>query len=168
MKKYKSIKIFILSLLGFCATSAIAEPITSDDVETLKWINTNIFGCDVKHGEITSRIIFAARVSDDLSLHGEQIESININGNVYRKNSEFSGKAGRNTHSLTMFFENYQITSYDQIPDYNWGKIIKFKFGRKKPPMAFKSKGKLWQLTVCVQIWNIASLIKASLLYRLV
>lgn len=143
MKKYKSIKIFILSLLGFCATSAIAEPITSDDVETLKWINTNIFGCDVKHGEITSRIIFAARVSDDLSLHGEQIESININGNVYRKNSEFSGKAGRNTHSLTMFFENYQITSYDQIPDYNWGQDYQIQIWPQKTANGFQIQGQV-------------------------
>ena len=102
--------------LSFCATSAIADPITSDDIEILKWVNTNIFGCDVKHGEITSRVIFAARVSDDLTLRGEQIESININGEVYRKNSEFSGNAGRNTRSLTMYFENYRVTSYDPIP----------------------------------------------------
>lgn len=143
MKNYKSIKIFLLSFLSFCATSAIADPITADDVETLKWVNNNIFGCDVKHGEITSRVIFAARVSDDLTLRGEQIESININGNVYRKNSEFSGSAGRNTLSLTMFFENYRVTSYDPIPDYNWGEDYQIQVWPQKTANGFEIQGQV-------------------------
>ncbi len=141
MKKNISVKIIILSFFGFCATTAIADPITPDDVETLKWVNTNIFGCDVKHGEITSRIIFAARVSDDLTLRGEQIESININGEVYRKNSEFSGNAGRNTRSLTMYFENYRVTSYDPIPDYNWGEDYQIQIWPQKTANGFEIQG---------------------------
>lgn len=143
MKNYKSIKIFMLSLLSFCATSAIADPITSDDIEILKWVNTNFFGCDVKHGEITSRVIFAARVSDDLTLRGEQIESININGEVYRKNSEFSGNAGRNTRSLTMYFENYRVTSYDPIPDYNWGEDYQIQIWPQKTANGFEIQGQV-------------------------
>lgn len=143
MKKYIPLKIIILSVFGFCATAAIADPITSDDVETLKWVNTNIFGCDVKHGEITSRIIFAARVSDDLTLRGEQIESINLNGSVYRKNSEFSGNAGRNTRSLTMLFENYDVVSYDPIPGYNWGEDYQIQVWPQKTANGFEIQGQV-------------------------
>ncbi len=139
----RKIKFLTISLLSFFASNAIADPINADDVELLKWVNSNIFGCDVKHGEITSRVIFAARVSDNLTLRGEQIETININGNIYRKNSEFSGNAGRNTRSLTMYFENYHVTSYDPIPDYNWGEDYQIQVWPQKTANGFEIQGQV-------------------------